>query len=122
VGDDAVQPLGHLNDNPVQVHGDATPFLMNVAGSYALVVAGQLDTHVAAVQVNERPCLIGKHGWISEPFPTDPGMELRIVWLGHDGRPVRTIKTVPLDPHRLGPLFAPDEWTSYGPPVPEPEQ
>ena len=106
-----------MNEQPVQVHGDATPFVMDVAGTLALVVAGQVEgPHVAAVEVNGKRCAVGRVGWVSEPFPMDPGMELQIVWLGRDGAPVRTINTGPLESQKLGPLFGPD-WTSYGPPA-----
>jgi hypothetical protein len=100
--------------DPVPINGDATPFLLEVGGTLALVFAGQVEPHVAAVQVNGKRCLVGTHGWISEPLPMEPGMQVRIVWLDPSGATVRSIDTGPLEPDKLRPLFS-SEWTAYGP-------
>lgn len=102
--------------DPVRISGDATPFLVEVRGTTALVVAGQLEHDIAAVQVNGRRCAMGAVGWISEPLPMKPGMTLEIVWLDPRGVPVRTIEAGPLEPDALEPIFG-SEWVTYGPPI-----
>ena len=102
-----------MND-PLGIHGDATPFLLDIAGTVALVLAGHRDHGVAEVRVAGKPCAVGEHGWISEPMPVEPGMDLQIAWLNSDGDPIQTITTGPLEPDKLRPIFG-SGWTSYGP-------
>ena len=98
---------------PTALNGDAQPLLLDLSGVVYVSFAGQLEGSVSAVLVNGERAVGGDGVWISRPFPMEPGMTVSLVWLGLNGvEPVREIQTT-VDPDDLGPIFDPDEWTSF---------